>query len=188
MLFNWFCVAEDIGFGGNPKNTKSMLLAHKTPPAMVTGVRPDAEAAVHAGIRHIQFSVRPEEDAAAIDEYLKSLKPVQSPYLVKDNLSRSAERGRKLFDKAGCASCHTPPLYTDLQKYNIGTGKGLDENRSFDTPTLIEAWRTAPYLYDGRAETIKEVLTKHNSGDKHGKTSTLTDKEINSLAEFILSL
>jgi len=182
---NWDLLNDGIG---NPKNTKSMLLAHKTPPAMAMGVRPDAEAAVRAGIRHIQFAVRPEEDAVAIDEYLKSLKPVQSPYLVKGRLSNSAKRGRRVFNKAGCASCHPSPLYTDLLKYNIGTGKGLDENESFDTPTLIEAWRTAPYLYDGRAETIKEVLTRHNDGDKHGKTSTLTDEEINSLAEFLLSL
>jgi cytochrome c peroxidase len=165
-----------------------MLLAHKTPPAMMTGVRPDAESGVRAGIRHIQFAVRPETDAVAIDEYLKSLKPVQSPYLVKGKLSRAANRGRRVFKKAGCASCHSSPLYTDLKKYNIGTGKDMDEGQSFDTPTLIESWRTAPYLYDGRAKTIKEVLTKHNSGDKHGKTSTLTDEEINSLTEFILSL
>ena len=182
---NWDLLNDGIG---NPKNTRNLLLAHKTPPAMAMGVRPDAEAAVRAGIRHIQFAVRPEEDAVAIDEYLKSLKPVQSPYLVKGRLSNSAKRGRRVFNKAGCDSCHPSPLYTDLKKYNIGTGKGLDENQSFDTPTLIEAWRTAPYLYDGRAETIKKVLTKHNDGDKHGKTSTLTDEEINSLADFLLSL
>jgi len=182
---NWDLLNDGLG---NPKNTKSMLLAHKTPPAMMTGVRPDAESGVRAGIRHIQFAVRPEEDAVAIDEYLKSLEPVQSPFLVKGKLSRAANRGRRVFKKAGCASCHTSPLYTDLKKYNIGTGKGLDENQSFDTPTLIEVWRTAPYLYDGRSRTIKEVLTKHNAGDKHGKTSTLTEKKINSLAEFILSL
>jgi cytochrome c peroxidase len=155
---------------------------------MIIGARPNAEAAVRAGIRHIQFAVRPEEDAVAIDEYLKSLKPVQSPYLAKGRLSRTAKRGERVFKKAGCSSCHPSPLYTDLRKYNIGTGKDMDENQSFDTPTLIEAWRTAPYLYDGRARTIKEVLTKHNSGNKHGKTSTLTDEEINSLVEFILSL
>ena len=182
---NWDLLNDGIG---NPKNTRNLLLAHKTPPAMAMGVRPDAEAAVRAGIRHIQFAVRPEEDAVAIDEYLKSLKPVQSPYLVKGKMREQAKQGRKVFNKAGCASCHPPPLYTDLGKYNIGTGKGLDENQSFDTPTLIEAWRTAPYLYDGRSETIKEVLTRHNPGDKHGKTSTLTDEEINSLAEFLLSL
>ena len=183
---NWDLLNDGLG---NPKNTKSMLLAHKTPPAMMTGVRPDAESGVRAGIRHIQFAVRPETDAVAIDEYLKSLKPVQSPYLVKGKMREQAKQGRKVFNKAGCASCHAYPLYTDLKKYNIGTGKGfLDENQSFDTPTLVEVWRTGPYLYDGRAKTIKKVLTKHNVGDKHGKTSTLTDEEINSLAEFILSL
>lgn len=182
---NWDLLNDGIG---NPKNTKSMLLAHKTPPAMMTGVRPDAESAVRAGIRHIQFVVRPEEDAVAIDEYLKSLEPVQSPFLVNGKLSTAAEQGRGVFDKAGCSSCHTPPLYTDLKKYNIGTGKDLDENQPFDTPTLVEAWRTGPYLYDGRAKTIKEVLTKYNADDKHGKTSTLTDEEVDNLAEFVLSL
>jgi cytochrome c peroxidase len=155
---------------------------------MVTGIRPNAEAAVRAGIRHIQFAVRPEKDAVAIDKYLKSLKPVRSPYRNKGRLSQAARKGRRIFNKAGCVSCHPSPLYTDFKKYNIGSGKNLDENKSFDTPTLIEAWRTAPYLYDGRAKTIKEVLTKHNSGDKHGKTSTLTDEEINNLVEFVLSL
>ena len=182
---NWDLLNDGLG---NPKNTKSMLLAHKTPPAMMTGIRPNAEAAVRAGIRHIQFAVRPEEDAVAIDEYLKSLEPVQSPLLVKGKLSKTAQQGHNIFNKAGCSSCHTPPLYTDLKKYNIGTGKGLDENQSFDTPTLVEVWRTSPYLYDGRAQTIKEVLTRYNAGNRHGKTSTLTDEEINKLAEFILSL
>ncbi len=63
----------------------------------------------------------------------------------------------------------------------------MEKNRYFDTPTLVEVWRTAPYLYDGRAVTMKEVLTKHNAGDKHGKTSTLTKEQINDLAEFVLS-
>ncbi len=182
---NWDLLNDGIG---NPKNTKSLLLAHKTPPAMITGVRDRAETAVRSGIKHILFATCPEEDAIAIDEYVKSLKPVPSPYLVNGRLSRSARRGRKVFDKAGCASCHKGPLYTDLQKYDVGTGKGLDKDVEFDTPTLVEIWRTAPYLYDGRAATMKEVLTTHNPGDKHGATSNLTDNEINDLARFILSL
>jgi hypothetical protein len=35
---------------------------------------------------------------------------------------------------------------------------------------------------------MKDTLTKHNSDDKHGQTSGLTDAEINDLALFILSL
>jgi len=64
----------------------------------------------------------------------------------------------------------------------------MDKSLKFDTPTLVEVWRTAPYLYDGRAATIKEVLTTHNLDDKHGMTSNLTDNEIRDLAQFILSL
>jgi len=42
-------------------------------------------------------------------------------------------------------------------------------------------------LYDGRAMTIKEVLTIYNPDDSHGVTSNLTENEINDLAEFVLS-
>jgi YVTN family beta-propeller protein len=182
---NWDLLNDGLG---NPKNTRNLLLAHRTPPAMALGARPDAETAVRAGIRHIQFAVRPEEDAVAIDEYLKSLKPVPSPYLVKGRLSKSARRGQKLFESAGCAPCHTPGLYTDLKKYEINTGRGLDTGKAFDTPTLIEVWRTAPYMHDGRAESIVDVLIKYNLDNKHGNTSDLTDKQIKDLAEFVLSL
>jgi len=182
---NWDLLNDGMG---NPKNTKSLLFAHKTPPVMITGVRDKAETAVRAGLRFIQFIVRPEEDAVAIDRYLKSLKPVPSPYLVKGKLSQAAKRGEKVFEKAQCASCHSGPLYTNLKKYDVGIGTGREKNLEFDTPNLIEVWRTAPYLYDGRALTMREVLIKYNPSDKHGVTSGLTEKEIEDLKNFILSL
>jgi YVTN family beta-propeller protein len=182
---NWDLLNDGIG---NPKQTKSMLLAHETPPAMVSGVRGKAEVAVRAGLRFIQFAVRPEEDAAAIDAYLMNLKPVPSPYRENGKLSAAAERGKKLFDSAGCSGCHPAPLYTNLQSYDLGLGEGLDKGRSFDTPTLVECWRTAPFLYDGRAPTIESVLTEHNKDDQHGKTSDLTEKQIADLAEYVKSL
>lgn len=181
---NWDLLNDGIG---NPKNTKSLLFSHRTPPAMFTAVRENAETAVRSGIRHILFAVRPEQDAVSIDKYLKSLRPVPSPYLINGRLSASARRGRKIFSKARCDSCHKGALHTDLRKYNLGIGKGLDKDQKFDTPTLVEAWRTAPYLYDGRAVTIEEVLTKYNPDDKHGLTSNLSDKEIKDLANFVLS-
>ncbi len=181
---NWDLLNDGMG---NPKNSKSLLLSHKTPPVMVTGIRDKAETAVRSGIKFIQFVVRPEADAVAIDEYLKSLEPVQSPYLAGGKLSEAAARGKEIFEKAGCSSCHPAPLYTDMKKYDVGTGKGREEGLEFDTPTLVEVWRSWPYLYDGRAVTIKEVLTKCNPADKHGTTSTLSEEQINDLAEFVMS-
>ena len=182
---NWDLLNDGVF---NSKNTKSLLLAHKTPPAMITGVRDRAETAVRAGFKYILFADRPETDAAAVDAYLKSLRPVPSPYLVNGKLSAAAERGKAVFQKAGCAACHSGPLYTNLAKANVGTGTGNEAQREFDTPTLIEVWRTGPYLYDGRAVTIRDVLTGENPKDAHGVTSPLTRQEIDDLEEFVLSL
>ncbi|MBC8373726.1 MAG: c-type cytochrome, partial [Planctomycetes bacterium] len=149
-----------------------------------------AEVAVRAGIRFIQFAVRPEEDAKAIDEYLKSIKPMPSPFLVNGELSEAAKRGKVLFEKkAGCSACHSGKYYTDGEKYDVGTGKDSEAKKEFDTPMLIEVWRTAPYLYDGRAVTMLDLLQpKNNPKDMHGATTKLTEKERSDLAEYILSL
>jgi YVTN family beta-propeller protein len=185
---NWDLLNDGIG---NPKNTKSLLLSHQTPPAMSMGVRETAETAVRAGIQHILFTVQPEEVAVAIDHYLKSLKPVPSPFLVKGKLSESARRGEKLFKdrQVGCAFCHPPGLYTDLHPYDVGTRGHFDQAADrFDTPTLIEGWRTAPYLHDGSAATMRDVLPTCNPHDKHGKTSHLAPQQVDDLAAYLLSL
>ncbi len=182
---NWDLINDGIG---NPKNTKSMLFAHVTPPCMITGIRENAEIAVRAGIRLIQFTERPEHEAACIDEYLRSLRPVPSPYLQNGKLSRQAKQGEKLFKQAKCHLCHNGNYLTDGKKYDVGTGVDEYKGVPFDTPTLKEVWRTAPYLYNGSALTIKEVLTIFNKNDKHGVTSNLTEKEIEALEQYILSL
>lgn len=181
---NWDLLNDGVA---NPKNSKSLLLAHQTPPAMITGVRANAEVAVRSGIRYIQFAETTERKAQYIDEYLKSLKPIAGAYLVGGELSKAAKNGAKLFKKAGCGLCHTGPLYTNMGKYDVGTSTDEEDYAEFDTPTLVEVWRTAPYLYDGRAATIKEVLTKFNKDDQHGETSNLSEKEIADLAEYILT-
>lgn len=182
---NWDLLNDGMG---NPKNVKSLLLSHKTPPVMALGVRDRAETAVRAGLRYIQFVVRPEKDAVAVDAFLKSLKPMPSPHRIGGELSASAKRGEKIFEKADCTRCHPAPLFTDLKSHNVGTGTGQDAGKGFDTPTLVEVWRTAPYMHDGRAETIYDVIKLHNPGDKRGKTSELTDQEIRDLAAYCESL
>ncbi len=39
---------------------------------MSLGVRKTAEEAVRAGVEHILFAIRPEEEAAALDEYIEA--------------------------------------------------------------------------------------------------------------------
>jgi len=111
--------------------------------------------------------------------------------LENGKFSKAAARGRKLFldEKVACASCHSGELYTDLKPYDVGTGGKFDKPQDkFYTPTLVELWRTAPYLHDGSAATMRDVLTTANRGDRHGKTSHLTERQIEDLAAYLLSL
>ena len=185
---NWDNLNDGIG---NPKNAKSLLLAHKTPPSMALGVRADAYVSVRAGIKNSLFTVQPEEVATAIDEYLKSLRPQPSPIVKNGALSEAAHRGEKIFksDRAAWSECHKPPLFTDLKLHDVGTRSQYDKpSDRFDTPTLIEIWRSAPYLHDGSAVTIRDVLTTRNAAGQHGAASHLTPAELDDLVAYVLSL
>lgn len=182
---NWDLLNDGIG---NPKQSKSMLYAHFTSPSMITAIRKSAEVAVRKGIQFIQFTRRPEKDAKAIDAYLKSLREVESPYLVDGKMSEAADRGAIIFEEAGCMHCHKGEHFTDQKRHDVGSGLNEYKDFAFDTPTLCESWRTAPYLYDGRAKTIFEMLKNFNPDDKHGKTSKLTDEDLRDLEAYVLTL
>ena len=181
---NWDLLNDGVG---NPKSTKSMLYSHFTAPVMITGIRPKAEVAVAAGFKHIQFLDAPKDVQESVNAYLKSLRPIPSPYLVKGKLSDAAKRGEKVFLKAGCLNCHVGKYLTNCKMFDVGIADDRHKGDKFDTPTLIEVWRTAPYLYDGRAISILDMLKNHNKKNMHGDTKNLTKQELSDLAEYILS-
>ena len=185
---NWDLLNDGMG---NPKNTKSMVLSHKTPPAMARGVRANMDDASVAGFRHILFREVEPEEIKATQAYLCSLKPDVSPHRAPDgSLTAQAKRGQAIFAdaKTKCAICHPAGLLTDLKLYDVGTRQSLDRESTFDTPTLVELWRTGPYLHDGGAVTLHEVLTKFNKGDRHGMTSHLSKEQLGDLVVYLLSL
>jgi cytochrome c peroxidase len=177
---NWDLMNDGIG---NPKNCKSLLYSHVTPPSMISGIRETAEFAVRAGFRLIQFYDIDEESASCVDDYLKSLRPVPSPYLVNGELSKKAEAGRKVYDKLKCGYCHSGPYFTDMKMHRIG--ENIEFEKGWDTPSLIEVWRTAPYLFNGSAATMDDVFTKYKHGIENQKVSP---KEIEALVEYVNSL
>lgn len=176
---NWDLMNDGVG---NSKNCKSMLYSHVTPKCMISGIRESAEVAVRAGFKFIQFYEPDEEMAKCVDAYLKSLRPVPSPYLVNGELSEKAKEGRKVFEKLKCGECHSGPYFTDLKMHRIGDD--IEFEQGWDTPTLIEVWRTAPYLFDGRAATLEEVFSVH----KHGIEKRVSKKDIEALTEYVNSL
>ncbi|GHT31943.1 hypothetical protein FACS189427_11430 [Planctomycetales bacterium] len=207
--YNWDLLNDGMG---NPKNAKSLLLSPYTTPSMWEGVRDNPELVsknakkihntdkwdtktmgiecVRSGFEHILFTPPDENGCKDIDAYIQSLAPAPSPYLVNGKLSEKAERGKKIFEtpKVGCVECHPAPLFTDLKIHDVNTKCYYDRKESFDTPTLIEVWRTAPYLHDGRYVNMKDVFVKGKHGDVNGGTEGLTNEQIDDLVEYILSL
>lgn len=189
---NWDLMNDGIG---NPKQTKSLLYSYCTPPTMITGIRRGMMHCNRAGFRYIQFVRVDEEDVRDVDAYLIALLPRPSPYTSDPE---AIARGREVYRRADCARCHMPEYYytaaanpdspDGVPLYDIGLGTGPETGRKFDVATLCEVWRTGPYLYDGRAKTMREVLTRFNTGDLHGVTTDLTRQELSDLEAFILSL
>ena len=179
--FNWDNLNDGLG---NPKSAVSMMYTFRCPPVMITGIRADAETAVRAGMKFIQFNTLDEESNRAIDEYLKSLLPVESPALELDGtLTETAAEGKVLFEQYGCAECHPAPLYTDLELHQspILGGDGGWENRSFATPTLVEVWRSAPYMYNGSALTLEDAV-------RHFVPEGTSGDDIAKISEFVRSI
>jgi len=72
----------------------------------------------------------------------------------------------------------------------VGTASSYGEwfGPRIDTPTLRFLYDSAPYLHDGSAATLRDVLTTKNPQDKHGTTSQLTSQELDDLTAFLLAL
>ena len=124
------------------------------------------------------------DDLAAFVATLRDLPT--SPYRAPDgSLTPDAEIGRARFVEAGCAGCHGGPEFTDSpsgQLHDVGTLTATAGHRlggelpGFDTPSLRGVWLSAPYLHDGTAATLTDVLTTRNPFGQHGDlTSVLAE-------------
>ncbi|MDR2706621.1 MAG: hypothetical protein LBC02_12650 [Planctomycetaceae bacterium] len=176
---------------GNPKNTKSMVYSSETPPVMWLGDRFSARLCTRTGFTFIMFAPALNEPCDCIDVFVRNLEPLPSPYLVDGQLSKRAERGKKIFEdpNIGCLFCHSGPYFTDTKMYDVKTQVPSYESRGkFDTPTLIEVWRTAPYLHDGRYVNMKDVFKLGKHGDVKGTVDQLTEEQLDDLVEYLLSL
>lgn len=87
-------------------------------------------------------------------------------------------------EKGDCFHCHTLPLTSDNQFRNIGLDSIYDSNNSgryevthksfdkgkFKVPTLRNIELSAPYMHDGRFQTLAQVIEFYNSGVKVSST------------------
>jgi mono/diheme cytochrome c family protein len=106
----------------------------------------------------------------------------------------AAARGKTVFNKAGrCASCHIPPLYTDVNKGRLHPAgqTGMDPayakrttTGKYRTTPLRALWQHPPYFHDGSAATLADVVNHYDTYLGLG----LTDQQKRDLVEFLKSL
>jgi cytochrome c peroxidase len=131
-----------------------------------------------------------ELDALAL--YVSSLGHFpDSPWRTAEGtLSAAARRGRAVFGRAACSTCHAGPTFTDNQRHDVGTlqeGSGQGSHQAlhgvgFDTPTLLGVWDTAPYLHNGAAPTLHDALALHQN------IPALSQNDQSDLVAYLLSL
>lgn len=96
------------------------------------------------------------------------------------------QRGRDLFhsEETGCTDCHAPPRYQAPGSFEVGTGGALQ------VPSLRGVGARLPVMHDGCAETLKERFTdpECGGGDRHGRTSGLSEDDIDAIVAFLTTL
>jgi len=117
------------------------------------------------------------------------LGPEPGPVRANARLTIRVKRGQALFERARarCRSCHPRPLFTDCLSHDVGTALDTDRTGFFDTPSLVELWRTSPYLHHGKAVTLRALLTDFNPHDRHGRTSDMSAQELDDLICYLNS-
>jgi len=154
-----------------------------------------------------------EKTLKAISQFMLTLVSANSKYdKVKrnqDSFTVQEEKGYELF-KQNCASCHTEPLFTNMQFQNNGLPfdsllndvgrKRITQNDKdflkFKVPTLRNIEFSNPYMHDGRFKRIADVLKHYTNGIHNTKNLAiqlqkpilLTSNQKVDLTAFLLTL
>ncbi len=146
--------------------------------------------------------LNPELDALAA--YVSSLTEVPNspfrnggPENNTSTLTSQAINGKLVFQRLNCGSCHGGPNFTDSGQgilHDIGTIQATSGSRlgqpllGIDTPTLRGLWESAPFLHNGSAPTLKDLLIALPMDSLHGQAAALESADQDDLIAYLLQL
>ncbi|MEJ2084660.1 MAG: hypothetical protein P8Y44_03145 [Acidobacteriota bacterium] len=191
------------GLGRNFVDTRTMLGVGGTEPFKWSGLNPNLHR--QCGPRAAMFINRTAGfDAEELDDvvaFMESLVPPRNRHLRADGrLTALQAWGKEIFertvDNSGdeipedrrCNFCHSGDRFTVQASFDVGTGGEFDKSGDMDTPSLNHLSETAPYLHDGRAQTLEELWTVFSPEDTHGRALDLSKDELNALVEYLKCL
>ncbi len=165
---NWSEVATRIG------SVKPLALAPSVPAALTAwvGERSYAELFNEAFGTN---DITPVRIAMAIASYERTLNADRTPFDIRD-LTAAETRGQQVFNQADCNDCHTAPLFGSNQFENTGvrpsaedTGRFAVTNNQndlgrFRSVSLRNVELRAPYMHNGRFNTLEAVVEFYNRG------------------------
>ena len=118
-----------------------------------------------------------DEQLYALALYVYALQPPPNP----NQFDALAQRGQKVFQREGCAGCHTPPLYTnnkltpaegftvpedhpnkyDILPISVGTDSSLALRTRrgtgyYKVPSLRGLWYRGPFEHNGSVATLED--------------------------------
>ena len=128
-----------------------------------------------------------EAEKKALTDYIGAIPEPPNPYRTAEGgFTGAAQRGKLLFEgKAACATCHAGPKVGGQRQAWIGT---TPQGVTLQVPRLKGVHDTAPYLHNGKAQTLEEVFTQQNTNNLHGKADALSTEEWKDLLEYVREL
>lgn len=175
---------------GNPKMTLSLRGVTKTGPWTWHGWQKDLGDAIEKSMIDTLYGPKPSaSEVKAMLAYLETLDHGPNPNRGADGaLSEAAERGKKIFHgKAKCARCHHGDYYTSDKNYDVKLESDESPYPLWNPPSLRGVYDRGPYLHDGRADTLDEVLRGDHAPQRLG-AAELTAEERKDLIEFLKGL
>jgi cytochrome c peroxidase len=173
------------GSFGTPKRVLTLLGVKDTGPCAWNGRMPSLEAQVRTSVTSTMRGPAPsDEQVHDLTAFLRSLVSPPSVAGARGTLDpEGVKRGRRVFARQKCATCHPPPTYTTAGSYDVGL---RDEagGTHFNPPSLRGLSQAGPYFHDNRARTLEDVFRRY----RHQLAGNLPAQELRDLLCFLESL
>ncbi|GAB2578769.1 cytochrome-c peroxidase [Spirosoma areae] len=109
----------------------------------------------------------------------------------KSAMTDAQKRGMVLFIQNGCNTCHNGPMFSDYKTHVLGVAdneklgfsdKGHQDAYAFRTPTLRNVSLTAPYMHNGKQQSLANVLVFYDRiKDGNQLNTNVTTTQLDSL-------
>ncbi|RKH54342.1 c-type cytochrome [Corallococcus llansteffanensis] len=186
------------GFPDGPRQTPSLAgrMTTSTAPFHWSGEFSGLGDFMNATVKDRMGGKALDSDTVAkLAAFIDTIPATDNPFR-GEPLTEAQARGAALFKKAACDTCHAGAVLTNNANADVGTfvREGVLKDAAqviragLNTPSLLGVGRTAPYLHDGSAPTLRARLLNGRESNQHGLTAQLSDADVDDLVEYLQTL